>query len=118
MRIGLRSENKKISFEIEKCNLLEMFRGLMFRRKENAPALLLFDFKKPGRMKIHSWFVFFPFLAVWLDDKNKILEIKKVRSWSFCVFPKEKFYKLVEIPINKKYKKIVNSLCFKFLHQG
>ncbi len=111
MEIGLKHKNKKINLEVEKCNLFEMFRGLMFRRREKAPALLLFDFKKSLRMKIHSWFVFFPFIAIWLDDKNKILEIKKIKSWRFLVFPKKSFCRLIEIPINKRYEKIVGLFC-------
>ncbi len=101
---------KKIKLKVKKCGLFGMFRGLMFRLRENAPALLLFNFKKFRRLKIHSLFVFFPFIAIWLDDKNKITEIRKVNPWEFCVLPKKKFCKLVEIPINKKYSEIVSFL--------
>lgn len=110
IKVGFRSRRKKISFEAEKCNLFQMFRGLMFRRREKAPALLLFDFKKPGKMKIHSWFVFFPFFAVWLDDKNRIIEFQKVMPWKFSVRPKKNFAKLIEIPCNKKYSGILKFL--------
>ncbi|MFH1365099.1 MAG: hypothetical protein ABIH28_00755, partial [archaeon] len=64
MKIGL-SKNKKINIEVVRCNFFQMFRGLMFTRKEKA-RVLLFDFKKPVKIAIHSYFVFFPFLAVWL----------------------------------------------------
>ena len=110
MIINLKFQKKCLSIKAKKCNFFQMFRGLMFRRKENAPVLLLFDFNKPRRQAIHSWFVFFPFFAVWLDDKNEIIEIKKVKPWKFCVFPKQKFCKLIEIPINKRYKKIMKFL--------
>ena len=81
-------------------------RGLMFRRREKALALL-FEFRKPVQMAIHSFFVFFPFWAVWLDDKNKIVEEKIVKSWIFRIAPKRKFSKLIEIPLNKKYKHLL-----------
>ena len=110
MEIGLKHKNKKINLEVEKCNLFGMFRGLMFTRRENAQALLLFDFKKPLRMKIHSLFVFFPFVAVWLDDKNKVIELKAIKPWRFFVLPKKSFCKLVEIPVNEKYKGIIIKL--------
>jgi len=106
----LKGTSKKITFDVEKCNLFGMFRGLMFRKRENAPVLLLFDFKKLRRLKIHSWFVFFPFLVVWLDDKDKIIEIRKINPWRFCVFPKKKFWKLIEIPCSQRYKKIIKFL--------
>jgi uncharacterized membrane protein (UPF0127 family) len=110
MLICLNKKNKKIKLKVKRCNLFGMFRGLMFRRREKANALLLFDFKKPLKMKIHSWFVFFSFFAVWLDDKNKVLEIKKIKPWKFCVFPKKSFCKLVEIPCNNKYNEVVKFL--------
>lgn len=110
MEIEIFSNKRKIRLKVQKCNLFGMFRGLMFRRRENAPALLLFDFKKSLRIKIHSWFVFFPFLAVWLDDKNKIVEKRLVKPWKFLVLPRKKFMKLVEIPLNKKYIGVIGKL--------
>ncbi len=108
MEIQLSYKNKKINLEVRNCKyFFQKIRGLMFRRRGNAPALLLFDLKNPHRFKIHSLFVFFPFVAVWLDDKNNILEIKRINSWKFCILPKKKFCKLVEIPCNKRYKGIL-----------
>jgi uncharacterized membrane protein (UPF0127 family) len=110
MKIKIIFKNKKISIEVQKCNLFQMFRGLMFRLRENAPALLLFDFRKETKIKIHSLFVFFPFAAVWLDDKNKITEIMKIKPFRFWIFPKKKFFRLIEIPINAKYKDVLQKL--------
>jgi len=109
MKINLKYKNKKIEIEVQKCNLFGMVRGLMFRRGENAPALLLFDFKKLRRLKIHSFFC--PeFLAVWLDGKNNVFEIKKVYPWKIAVFPKKSFVKLIEIPCSSKYRDIIKFL--------
>jgi len=105
----LKGTSKKITLDVEKCNLFGMFRGLMFRRREKVEALL-FDFETPRRAAIHSLFVFFPFVAIWLDEDNKILEIKKVFPWKFFVFPKMNFCKLIEIPINERYRKILKFL--------
>jgi uncharacterized membrane protein (UPF0127 family) len=96
-------ENKKI--EVKKCNLWLKIRGLMFRRRENARALL-FSFPKKTRLAIHSWFVFFPFVVLWLDEDKKVIEKKIVRPFVFCIRPKVKYQYLVEIPLNKKYKNI------------
>jgi len=88
--------------KIKSCNFFEKIRGLMFTRRENAEALL-FEFKNPEKIKIHSFFVFFPFLAIWLDDKNQVIDVKKVDKVKFSIFPSRNFSKLIEIPFNKKY---------------
>ena len=83
----------------------------MFKRGKTAEALL-FEFKKPTKWAITSYFVFFPFLAIWLDNKNKVMEMRKVKPFKFHIAPKKPFSKLVEIPINSKYEKIVRLLKF------
>lgn len=76
----------------------------MFKRRQNAGALL-FEFKKPVNLGIHSFFVFFPFVAVWLDEEDKVIEIKVVKSFTMSVEAKRPYRKLLEIPMNEKYKK-------------
>lgn len=100
--VGLKYKNKNFKIEVHVCTWFEKFLGLMFSRREKARALL-FDFGKPVKTPIHSWFVFFPFVAIWLDDKQKKIDLKVVRPFTFCVKPKEPFKCLVEIPINQKY---------------
>ena len=109
MKLTLKYKNKSINLEAKKLGFFGRFIGLMFSRRENAQALL-FDFKKPARISIHSFFVFYPFLAVWLDKNNKIIEIRKIFSWNLSIKPKKPFVKLIEVPINKKYNKIVKLL--------
>ncbi len=69
-------------------------RGLMFRIK---PRSLLFVWKKPVLISIHSFFVFTSFVAVWYY-RGKIVEMKLIKPWTFAVTPKVKFNKLLEIP--------------------
>jgi len=109
MKIKLNFKGKKTDIEVKKCNLFWMFRGLMFTKKNKAKALL-FDFKKSNKIKIHSLFVFFPFIAVWLNNKNKIVEFKVVKPWRILVLSKKSFNRLIEIPINNKYSGIVKIL--------
>lgn len=106
-KINLTYKGKKIKLKVKVCNEFEKFKGLMFTRYEKA-KILLFEFKKPARYSIHSLFVFFPFVAIWLDEKNRVIDIKRVGSWKFRVRPKKKFSKLVEIPIHQKYKEIID----------
>ena len=110
MEVEFKKRGKKFKVNAKECSFFGMFRGLMFRRKESAPALLLFNFKKPVRLKIHSFFVFFKFVAVWLDNKNKIIKMRVISPWKPLIIPEKKFNKLIEIPINKRYEKIISKL--------
>ena len=74
--------------------------------KKNSPPLL-FIFKKPTRQPIHSFFCK-PFIAIWLNKKNQIIEIKKVKPNQLSIKPKQKFTKLLEIPENNpNFKKFI-----------
>lgn len=97
-------KKKRIKITIKKCNFFQKISGLMLTRKQKAKALF-FEFKKP--IAIHSFFVFFPFIAIWLDKNDKIIEIKKIKPFTFHVKPKKNFTKIIEIPINKKYKDVL-----------
>ena len=108
-KIIINYKKKRVSLVAEDCNFFRKFSGLMFSRREKA-GILLFDFKEKQKIAIHSFFVFYPFIAVWLDKNNKIVDLKVVKPFTFCVSPKKSCFKLVEIPINNKNKKIMNLL--------
>jgi uncharacterized membrane protein (UPF0127 family) len=98
------SRGKNIEIPVRKMGFFGKIKGLMFKSsREN----LLFDFSSDTRIKIHSFFVFFPFLVVWLDKKNKVLEWKIVKPFTVAVSPKKPYRKLVEVPLNKKNTKII-----------
>src|SRR3989344_2133429 len=107
--IIVKKENKKINLEVYQCNYFERFLGLMFSRRQNAKALL-FDFGKKVKTPIHSFFVFYSFMAVWLDDKGKILEKRIVSPWKVSISPSVKYRKLVETPLNGKYDDVLTFL--------
>ncbi len=110
MRIFLKYKKERVNVDLKVCNCFERFLGLMFAKKEKAKALL-FDFKKSVKIPIHSFFVFFPFIAIWLDGKNKIIGLKIIKPFRFCVCPKNFFSKLIEIPVNRRYNNVVTVLC-------
>ena len=103
MKINFKNKVIEIS-DIKECKGFNKIIGLMFSRREKA-KVLVFNFHKKTKMLIHSFFVFFPFLAVWLDDKNKVMEIKKVRPFTLKTSSTNPYFKLLEIPINKRNKK-------------
>ena len=108
-RVGFEYKREIFQLDARVCNWFEKFLGLMFCRREKAEALL-FEFGNMTEIKIHSLFVFFPFVAVWLDDKNKIIDLKIVKPFTFSVSSSGHFTKLLEIPINKKFEEICNLL--------
>lgn len=87
---------KKFDIEAKKVSLLST--GLMFRSRDTSN--LLFEFKHDKRIAITSLFVYFPFLALWLDKNNKVLEWIIVTPFTSTISPKKHFRKLLEIPMN------------------
>jgi len=100
---------KRFSINAKSCNLFEKGIGLMFSRREKA-KILIFEFNKKRKIIIHSCFVFFPFAALWINEKNEIIDLKIVKPFTSCVSPSEKSLSLIEIPINKKNKKLVENI--------
>tara|TARA_Y100000034_G_scaffold92745_1_gene112121 strand:- start:283 stop:627 length:345 start_codon:yes stop_codon:yes gene_type:complete len=104
---NLKLKNKELTIPVKKLtNIFSHTQGLMFQKN---PSNLLFIFKKPKEIAIHSYFCK-PFIAIWLLD-NKIQDIKIVEPNTFSVKPKHKFNKLLEIPNNnKEFKEIYKIL--------
>jgi uncharacterized membrane protein (UPF0127 family) len=99
-------KKKKIKITAKNCGFFNKGVGLMFSRRENA-KILLFDNLKIIDLPIHSYFIFYPFLAIWLNKENKVVDLKIVKPFSSYVAPKKRAHKLVEVPLNKKNKKII-----------
>ncbi|MBU3906968.1 MAG: DUF192 domain-containing protein [Nanoarchaeota archaeon] len=110
MKINLRYRGKILPVnDVKLVRGVKKAIGLMFKRQGKAQALL-FSFKKPTKMAIHSLFVFFPFVAVWADVRGEVQEVKIVKPFTLTIIPKEPFYRLLEIPFNSEYKKIIQIL--------
>lgn len=109
-KVSFNYKGKKIKVNVKECKGICNGIGLMFQSKQNANALLL-RFKESTKMRIHSFFVFFSFVAVWLDKNNKVVGLKRVKPFTASVFPRKSYFKLIEIPVNRKYFKVVKLLC-------
>ena len=94
---------RSIGIKTKQVSFFGKFTGLMFNRGRDV---LLFDFGKEVRYSIHSLFVFYPFLALWLDSNNKVLDYKTITPFRFGIKPKKSFRKLIEIPFNRGNKRI------------
>ncbi|MEK6914654.1 MAG: hypothetical protein AABW83_03305 [Nanoarchaeota archaeon] len=91
--------NKKFKIKTKKCETIySQISGLMF--KKNSPSLL-FKFKKPKSLAIHSFFCK-KFMAIWFL-KDKIVDIKIIIPNKLSIKPKNKFDKILEIPSDSKY---------------
>src|SRR3989344_7371457 len=98
------SGKRKIDIgEVKSLGFFGRFIGLMFRSKMSLP--LLFSFSKDVSLPIHSFFVFFPFLAVWTDENYRIVDSKVVYPFSFSVSSKKPFRHLIELPCAGKQAK-------------
>ena len=103
--ITLKCRNKKIFvYNLHKLGFIGRFTGLMLRSRKTRN--LLFDFGSDVSIPIHSLFVFFPFLAIWIDSDNNVLEWQIIRPFRLSALPKKKFRKLVEVPLNSSNMKI------------
>ena len=82
--------------KIKRLKGIQKYLGLMFKSREVLPVL--FEFKEDRLINIHSWFVYFPFRALWLDENNKVLDEKIV--FPFTTYnPEQMARKLLEIPL-------------------
>lgn len=97
---------REIEVAVREVGIFSKWRGLMFKRRSTSN--LLFDFKQLGKHTIHSYFVFFPFLALWLDSANKIVAWQIVHPFTILVKSPKVCRKLVEIPLHKRYHDILS----------
>ncbi len=113
---GLIWKNKKVVVSVGKRKKIFTVRGvpfwyegfgLMFKSKKKARPLL-FSYNISTRMSIFSLCIPFEFLAVWLDKKNNFIESKVVKLGERGIYPNKKFRKLIEIPMTKNYKALID----------
>ncbi len=107
MIIRLSHKGKNISVPVKKTGFFRKGLGLTFRTKNTDN--LLFDFGKyvTWQGTLTSFFVFFPFLALWLDKNNKVVDFRIVKPFIFSIKQNRKFYKIVEIPLNNRNLSII-----------
>jgi uncharacterized membrane protein (UPF0127 family) len=105
MLVTVHRRRKSIIIDVKKTGFFSRGFGLMFHTSDTQT--LLFDFFKPSRVAITSWFVFFPFLAVWLDEHNRVIETRIVKPFILSFKPIHPAKTLIEIPINRKNRKLI-----------
>ncbi len=108
MDIVVNFKGRKIKLNVTETGPIRQGIGFTFRTRNTD--CLLFDFKKEvyERGALTSFFVFFPFLALWLDKNNGVLEHKIIKPWILSILPSKPFRKVVEVPISPKNRKIID----------
>jgi len=72
----------------------QKFRGIMLRKKFKP---LLFDFGREATRPnaIHSLFCP-PFWAVWMDERKRVIEVRRVKPWLGWIEPRKPARYLIE----------------------
>ena len=105
-QISFYFKGKNIKLQARECSFLRKGFGLIFR-KSNTDNLI-FTFKEDSTIALTSLFVFFPFLAVWLDSKDKVIDYKLINPFCPTIKIDKKFRKIIEIPLNIDNLKIIS----------
>ncbi len=97
---------KKKEIEIPVKNVPFFSTGLILRTR-NTKNLF---FKKvfPKNSSLTSYFVFFPFLILWLNKKNKVVDIRIAKPFERKISTRKNFSHIIELPFNNKNKKILD----------
>ncbi len=106
--INIKFSGKTIKIKVRRMNFFGRFLGLMFRTRNTDN--LLFDFGREINISIHSLFVFFPFLAIWLDSKNNVIDAKVVKPFCLSIKPDRSFRRIIEIPFRENNLKLIDFL--------
>ena len=100
----------KISYRRKKIEIpvknVPFFSAGLILRTRNTQNLF---FKKifPKNSSLTSYFVFFPFLILWLNKKNKVVDIRIAKPFERKISTRKKFSHIIELPFNNKNKKII-----------
>ena len=71
--------------------------GLMFSSRIRDFGLI-FIFKKPCKISLHMFFVFFPIDVLFLDANKKVVELKRNFKPFSVYYPKNNFIFVLELP--------------------
>ncbi|HLD38521.1 MAG TPA: DUF192 domain-containing protein [Candidatus Nanoarchaeia archaeon] len=107
--IPSRAQARKIKISVKKVSWFRKGIGLMFLSRKKAKALL-FEFEKSVKISFTSLFVFFPFVIIWLDSKNNVLDFRKVNPFELHIPSIKPFRRVLEVPFNNDYFEIIKKL--------
>ena len=110
MEFSFTSKGKRFAVQAKEMKGLMRGIGLVFRTRNTQN--LLFKFSRPNKTAITGLFVFFPFLAIWLDKEKRVIEKKYITSFYWSATPRKNSAYLLELPINDKNLEIIEKMGF------
>lgn len=99
-------KGKKFEADFKKASLINKAVGLMFKGKNTKN--LFFSFPKDKNYSLHSFFVFFDFLILWLDENNNVIDFYSAKPFEFHISSEKRYRKILEIPFNSENKNIID----------
>lgn len=108
MLITIRFRGRRFRVACEPVGFFRRGLGLMFRTRETSNLLFIFD--RPSKVAITSWFVFFPFVAVWLDSHYQVTEARLILPFTLSVSPRVPSRYLLELPMRSRNSRITGFL--------
>jgi len=100
--------DKEFIVQARECSFLRRGAGLMFRTRETDN--LIFSFGKEAVYPFTGIFCFSPFLIIWLDENNEIIDFKLAKPFEARLLSTKPFKKVLELPLNRQNKKIIEYL--------
>jgi len=104
--ISLQFKNKKLIVRAKRVGFLGRFRGLMFKSRYSDN--LLFEFENGYKSDLHSFFVFFSFLVLWVDGKDRVVDCMFCRPFMTRISTEKGYNRIVELPLNNRNKGIID----------
>ena len=107
MKIIVKHKNKRISILVRQTGFISRGIGLTFKSRNTSN--LLFTYSRPVTLEgtLTSVFVFFDFLAIWLDKDNNVIDYRMVKPFTLSIKQNKPFYKIVEVPVNSRNTQII-----------
>lgn len=90
-------KNRKMKIELADTHLKKM-KGLMFRKNLDHALVFILGKKTKVGASIHSFFVFFPFDIIWLDNFRVIDFKENVKPFTLNISPKKPADCFIELP--------------------
>lgn len=103
--VAVRYRGRKKKIAAKRTGFFRKGFGLMFRSVNTKNLVFVFD--KGSCQPFTSLFVFFPFVLLWLDKDDKVIGKEIVMPFKTVINPPGRYYRVVEIPMNRKNRKIV-----------
>lgn len=102
VNLKVRFRKKIIDIDVKHTGFIRRGTGLTFRTRNTSNLLFEFGKEVSWQGNLTSYFVFFPFLTLWLDKKNNVIDYRVIKPFIMTIRQKKKFFRIVEMPINKK----------------